>query len=141
MPLHHIGINAADIKESRDFYLAALKPLGYKIKLEFLDGEVLGFGTGYSADFWLAGPNAPGADGSVKRHLKDSTGDLIDRTQVKPRAKSGPLHIAFAAKNRAQVRKFYEAAMCVLPSLLTIPFVCLRVSTVLLVAPAMVPLV
>lgn len=113
MPLHHIGINVADLKESRDFYLAALKPLGYKIKMEFLDGEVLGFGAGFAPDFWLAGPNAPVVNGSDKRHNKDATGDLSDRTQVEPRAKTGPLHIAFAAKNRAQVRKFYEAAMCV----------------------------
>lgn len=111
--LHHLSINVADLKESRDFYLAALKPLGYKIKLELLDGEVLGLGAGFGPDFWLVGPNAPGADGSDKRHNKDATGDLIDRTQVKPRAKTGPLHIAFSAKNRAQVRKFYEAAMCV----------------------------
>jgi len=124
MPLHHISINVADLDKLREFYLAALKPLGYKIKMTFLEGEVIGLGAGFAPDFWLTGPNAPGADGSDKRHNKDPTGELVDRTQVKPRVKTGPMHIAFAARNRAQVRKFYEAAMCVEPFLLTIPTVC-----------------
>ncbi|KIM44345.1 hypothetical protein M413DRAFT_443344 [Hebeloma cylindrosporum] len=111
--LHHIGINVSDLKESREFYLAALKPLGYKIKMSFLDGEVLGFGAGFAPDFWLAGPNTHVMEGSDKRHNnKDSTGDSsTDGSQTKPRVKTGPMHIAFAAKNRAQVRKFYEAAI------------------------------
>jgi len=140
MPLHHISINVADIKESRDFYLATLKPLGYKIKMSIVDGEVLGLGAGWGPDFWLVGPNAPSADGSNKRHSDNPT---AEPTEAKPRAKTGPIHIAFSAKNRAQVRKFYEAAMCVLPFSLSILFVSLylRISIVLLEAPAMVLLV
>ena len=125
MPLHHIGINVADIEKSKEFYLAALEPLGYKVKMTFLEGEVIGLGSGYAPDFWLAGPNAPGADGSDKRHNKDSTGQLIDHTQVKPRVKTGAMHIAFGARIRAQVRNFDEAAMCVELFLLTIFIMCL----------------
>ncbi|KAF8249046.1 Glyoxalase/Bleomycin resistance protein/Dihydroxybiphenyl dioxygenase [Wilcoxina mikolae CBS 423.85] len=44
MPIHHISLNVRDIEEATAFYTAALKPLGYKMRMEFLDGEVRGFG-------------------------------------------------------------------------------------------------
>ncbi|KAF8966732.1 Glyoxalase/Bleomycin resistance protein/Dihydroxybiphenyl dioxygenase [Flammula alnicola] len=75
MSLHHIAMSVANIDQSRDFYIAALSPLGYKVKMTQRDGEVT---------------STPAA---------------------KPREKTGPLHIAFGASNRAQVRKFHEAAI------------------------------
>ncbi|KDR72802.1 hypothetical protein GALMADRAFT_73233 [Galerina marginata CBS 339.88] len=94
MPLHHLGIDVRDLKEAREFYLAALKPLGYKVKMTFHDGEVIGMGAGFAPDFWLTGPNKPSPDGSEK-----------------PKEKTGFIHLAFAASNREQVRKFYDAAI------------------------------
>lgn len=94
MPLHHISLNVVDIDKAREFYLAALKPLGYKLAMSFQEGKVLGFGVGWSYDFWLASCDAENAKGEKK-----SSGP------------TGPTHIAFAASNREQVRKFYEAAM------------------------------
>lgn len=94
MPLHHISLNVVDIDKAREFYLAALKPLGYKLEMSFQEGKVLGFGIGWSYDFWLASCDAENAKGENK--------------SSEP---TGPTHIAFAASNREQVRKFYEAAM------------------------------
>ncbi|KAF8966728.1 Glyoxalase/Bleomycin resistance protein/Dihydroxybiphenyl dioxygenase [Flammula alnicola] len=113
MPLHHIGINVANIEQARDFYLAALKPLGYKVKMTFADGQVLGLGAGCGgADLWLAGPNAPSAEGSEKRHAREPQDEPgKESTSMKQRQKTGTLHLAFGASNRAQVRKFYEAAI------------------------------
>ena len=95
MPVHHVGLSVSDIDKMRDFYLATLKPLGYSIKMSYQDGKVLGFGVGWSYDFWLA------------------TTDAVDATGTNAKAKvpTGPIHLAFAASNRKQVRQFYEAAM------------------------------
>ncbi|KAF8801284.1 Glyoxalase/Bleomycin resistance protein/Dihydroxybiphenyl dioxygenase [Phlegmacium glaucopus] len=97
MPIHHISFRAADFSKTRDFYLAALKPLGYKIIMSFHEGKVLGLGAKfYAPDFWLVDP--------------DVTTEVDKASSEKP-APSGPLHIAFSASNRAQVREFYEAAI------------------------------
>ena len=107
MPLHHMSINVTDIEKSRDFYLAALKPLGYKLQMQFLGGKVLGFGGFFGPDFWLASLDATSPDGSNTRNdpkaPAPTTGVL--------RKPTGPMHLAFAASNRKQVRAFYEAAM------------------------------
>jgi len=95
------------MNKMRDFYLAALKPLGYKVKTNFLDGEVVGLGAENTGVLWIAGPKAQ----------KYSTGDFIDHTHFEPRlgVKTGPMELGFGAKNKEQVHKFYEAAMCVEP--------------------------
>jgi hypothetical protein len=59
MPIDHLGIPcpASEHKKVVDFYLAALKPLGYKQLLAF--GPAVGLGAG-QADFWItATPDAP----------------------------------------------------------------------------------
>ncbi|KAJ3333694.1 hypothetical protein HDU93_008421 [Gonapodya sp. JEL0774] len=88
MPIDHVSLSVSSVSESRDFYLRALAPLGYKIFKEIKhsnDGNseilVVGLTAGYSADFWLA----PGV--------------------------SNGSHIAFSAKSRAQVDEFYKAAI------------------------------
>jgi hypothetical protein len=34
MPFHHVGIYVTDLQRSKEFYINALKPLGYKIMME-----------------------------------------------------------------------------------------------------------
>lgn len=79
--LDHIGIDVSDIKKSKEFYSAALKPLGYEIFMEW--EKWVGFAVNGKPDFWL------------------SAG-----TQVTP-----AVHIAFRAENRALVNKFYQEAI------------------------------
>ncbi|KDR72935.1 hypothetical protein GALMADRAFT_125796 [Galerina marginata CBS 339.88] len=111
MPLHHLGINVRDIKEARDFYLAALKPLGYGVMMSFAEGEVLGLGPGCNPDFWLAGPSQAAAGGTEKVSAIPENEESANEETQKPRTKTGPLHLAFTAKDREQVRKFYDAAI------------------------------
>ncbi len=49
--LDHIEIEVGDLTASRRFYSAALKPLGYELKVE---GRALGFGDARAKDFWIA---------------------------------------------------------------------------------------
>ncbi|KAF2094271.1 Glyoxalase/Bleomycin resistance protein/Dihydroxybiphenyl dioxygenase [Rhizodiscina lignyota] len=83
--IDHCGILVA--KEQFDdivkFYVATLEPLGYK-KLHEYAGMAVGLGED-GADFWIG--------------AKGDAGGPSDR------------HIAFRAKDRATVKKFYDAAM------------------------------
>src|SRR5260221_7543413 len=106
MTLSDICITVADINIARDFYVAALKPLGYKIVMNFADGKVLGFGGMCGPDFWLASVDSPNADGSEVRH-KDLQGG--EKPIEKPA--TGRAHIAFSASSRQKVREFHETAM------------------------------
>ena len=49
--IDHIGINVSDYAKSKQFYLAALAPLGYKLMMEGTSGA--GFNTAYIPDFWI----------------------------------------------------------------------------------------
>lgn len=79
--IDHIGINVSDYQSSKAFYSAALSPLGYKVLAEY--GDSAGLGTDGQADFWI----------SQGKHTK-------------PR-----VHVAFHCSKRAQVDKFYAAAL------------------------------
>jgi Lactoylglutathione lyase and related lyases len=87
--IDHTGLAATNYEKSKQFYLKALKPLGYQLMME-LPKEVTGgrgvagFGVPPKPDFWLA-ENA---------------------TSNNP-----PLHIAFRADSQALVDAFYKAAM------------------------------
>ncbi len=81
MTLDHISLHVSDLARSRAFYSAALAPLGISVLME--GGGWLGFGRDRKPQFWLGPGDAP----------------------------SGPLHVAFVAENRAQVRAFYAAAL------------------------------
>ena len=90
MPLNHISLRVADLERSRAFYLAALQPWGYRVFQTF--PGVVGLGA-WVPDFWLADDGYDGKGG---------------------RAKDGgvaPQHICFDAGSRAEVRRFYDAAM------------------------------
>jgi catechol 2,3-dioxygenase-like lactoylglutathione lyase family enzyme len=81
MILDHVTLRVRDIPRSRVFYATALAPLGISVLME--NQAAVGFGVGRRPQFWLGPGDSP----------------------------SGPLHVAFVAANRAQVRAFYEAAL------------------------------
>ena len=81
MIIDHIGMAVSNADKSRAFYTAALAPLGIDKIMEF-DGWA-GFGRSGRPEFWF-GEGGPAQN---------------------------PMHIAFAAENRQQVRDFYEAAI------------------------------
>lgn len=81
MPFDHLGFNVADFAKSRAFYAAALGALGLKPVMEGKDH--VAFGPDNQPEFWI------GTYGPAPSRI----------------------HIAFAAKDRAQVDAFYKAAM------------------------------
>ena len=86
--LDHTGFAVSDLKRSKAFYAAALRPLGIGLLMEVTAeqtgaGAHAGFGIGQKPFFWI------GDHGS---------------------ACSG-VHIAFTAETRAQVVQFYQAAL------------------------------
>jgi len=81
MILDHIGVSVGDVARSKEFYANVLAPLGIELILE-VHGWV-GFGKKGKPEFWF--------------------GELQD-AQL-------PMHIAFAANNREEVRQFYQAAI------------------------------
>jgi catechol 2,3-dioxygenase-like lactoylglutathione lyase family enzyme len=77
----HIGIGASKLEASKAFFLEALAPLGVAVVMESADA--VGLGRDGKPSFWL---------GAAKE-------------------KPAPLHLAFAAENRSQVREFYRLAL------------------------------
>lgn len=81
MIIDHIGFAVSNSEKSNTFYTTALAPLGIEIVMEY--GGWSGFGKDGKAEFWI------GEDAEAQK----------------------PMHIAFTADNREQVRQFYEAAL------------------------------
>ena len=81
--IDHTGYMVSDLEKSVAFYTKALAPIGYAPLMQF--PGVAGFGANGKPDFWIHG---------------DGTHKPTDK-----------LHIAFRAAGRAEVRKFYEAAI------------------------------
>lgn len=81
MIIDHIGLAVSDYEKSKQFFTAALAPLGIALVME-VQGWA-GLGRGGKPEFWFGRHAAP----------------------------QGPMHIAFAAENRAQVRAFHAAAL------------------------------
>lgn len=77
----HIGFNVSDFSRSKAFYVEALTPLGIGVALEGEGWAMLG--RPGRPQFWI---------GSFK-------------------SSPGPIHIAFVADTREQVRRFYDAAI------------------------------
>ena len=86
--IDHLGLTVSDYERSKAFYLAALKPLGVGIIMEFPSGTV--------GNFASAGLGAEG-----KPLLWISTGEKM----------APHLHLAFRTETREQVDQFYAAAM------------------------------
>ena len=88
--LDHVGIVVSDMAASRAFYEAALRALGLSVQMEVTAAETggayegLGFGPAGKPGFWVSRSGAQA---------------------------SGPVHLAFAAPDRATVDAFYFAAM------------------------------
>jgi catechol 2,3-dioxygenase-like lactoylglutathione lyase family enzyme len=80
----HVGFEVRDLQKSKAFYEKALAPLGVKCLVFWEEYKAAGFGT-ERPRFWIGG-GKPG---------------------------NGPdeVHLCFAAKNRAEVRAFYDAAL------------------------------
>jgi catechol 2,3-dioxygenase-like lactoylglutathione lyase family enzyme len=88
--LDHITLAVSDYPRSKAFYDKALAPLGISALMEF--GQACGFGRDGKPEFWIGvGP----ASFQEPQHLKVIT----------------PVHIAFSAKDRAEVEAFYKAAI------------------------------
>jgi catechol 2,3-dioxygenase-like lactoylglutathione lyase family enzyme len=49
--IDHIGLRVTDFDKSRQFYVEALKPLGYTLLRDY--PGVCGFGAGGKPDFWI----------------------------------------------------------------------------------------
>ena len=79
--LDHVGIRVSDFEQSKRFFAEALSPLGYELIME-PSVSAAGFGRRGKPDFWI-GQGDPGQ----------------------------PLHIAFAASDRASVDAFHEEAL------------------------------
>jgi len=90
MPLHHVALRVSDLDRSRTFYLATLKPLGYKVFME--SDKFVGLSV-YSPDFWLYPTKVSDKAGSAE--------------PVKPQG----IHVAFGVSSQAKVKQFYEAAL------------------------------
>lgn len=80
MGVAHFGIKCApsEFDELLAFYLAALKPVGYKEQLRPVD-KVVGLGNGWAPDFWIVS--------------QDSYNDI----SIEQRKKLG-IHFAFLGK-------------------------------------------
>lgn len=81
MILDHVGFSVSDSAKSKQFFTQALAPLGIAFVAE-AEGWA-GFGRDGKPELWF-------------------------RSSEKPQL---PMHFAFTAENRAQVRAFYEAAL------------------------------
>lgn len=79
--LDHTGFEVSDVQKSKAFFLAALKPLGYELYMEW--EQWVGLAVKGKPDLW------------IKNGVKMSP----------------PLHLAFRAENREQVDAFYQAAI------------------------------
>lgn len=82
--IDHMGFDVRDLHKSKSFYERALAPLGIKLQVYLEEWGAAGFGTDRPR-FWLGkGTPSNGAD---------------------------EVHLCFSAKNRSEVRAFYEAAI------------------------------
>lgn len=94
--LDHISLRVADYARSRQFYQAALTPLGYSLAMEVASGA--GFSKGYIPSFW------------IKQGVPSASGPLAEPFPAE--GCGGPyLHVAFAGATRSAVDAFYHAAI------------------------------
>jgi len=88
--LDHLGINVSDHARARAFYDKALAPLGITPAMNF--GSATGYGRGQKPDFWI------------------SEGKTSTQTDEQVRVIT-TVHVCFAARSRAEVDAFHEAAL------------------------------
>jgi hypothetical protein len=71
--LDHIGIPVSDVARSKQFFVAALAPLGYKVIMDL--GEAVGMGAEAGPDFWF-GKAQPGSPSHIAFSASDRS--LVD---------------------------------------------------------------
>ena len=71
--LDHIGIPVSDVTRSKQFFVSALAPLGYKVIMDF--GEAVGMGAEAGPDFWI-GKAQPGSPSHIAFSASDRS--LVD---------------------------------------------------------------
>ncbi|MFL5922225.1 MAG: VOC family protein [Gaiellaceae bacterium] len=81
--IDHVSVQVRDYPRSKDFYVAALAPLGFELVMEF-EGRVGGFARDNRPWFWIR------------------AGDP---------AAAGGVHVAFPAADTGAVEAFYAAAL------------------------------
>jgi len=79
--IDHVSLQVSNYARSKNFYVAALAPLGFELLREF-EGKVGGFGREGKPSFW-----------------------------IREGQRSGPIHIAFEAADHGTVEAFYAAAL------------------------------
>lgn len=79
--IDHVTIKVSNLEVTKEFYLKALEPLGYK--LLHAEGAFIGLGKDNKADTWFAASDQ----------------------------KSGPVHISWKADTKEEVEAFYKAAL------------------------------
>ena len=84
---------APEVQRLKSFYAAALEPLGYRVLLEFVAEQNIGY----------IGVGMGGADGKPDFWIGTATGS--------PTEPSGRMHLAFVAQDRATVDAFHRAAL------------------------------
>jgi hypothetical protein len=96
MPLGHVSLpcGPSNYGEMREFYITTLATLGYRKFLEH-DKAVIGFGRKHEGpDFWI--------------HCGQKEFEKFDGTD---KGKQGKTHVAFMAKTKADVDRWYASAM------------------------------
>lgn len=94
--LDHVALRVADYERSRQFYAAALAPLGFTLAMEADSGA--GFRRDGIPAFWVKQGTPPGAGESPDPAAAAGCG--------------GPfVHVAFASPDRAGVDAFHRAAL------------------------------
>lgn len=94
--LDHISIRVVDYDRSKEFYQAALAPLGYTLAMETTSGA--GFRRGRIPNFWIKQGRPMSVAGRVEPHELAGCGGAA-------------VHIAFAGEDRGTVDAFYRAAL------------------------------
>jgi catechol 2,3-dioxygenase-like lactoylglutathione lyase family enzyme len=90
MIIDHIGVSCTNYEATKTFYQKALAPLGITLIMEF--GKAAGFGIKGKPDFWLSEGKASFQN---EAHAKNIS----------------PIHVCFAAPDRATVDAFHKAAL------------------------------
>ena len=79
--IDHVTLNVRDVEALKPFYAEALRPLGYQLTMDFVEGA--GYGADNKPDFFLAQRGEP----------------------------SSPVHVAFRSPDRKTVDEFHAAAI------------------------------
>jgi catechol 2,3-dioxygenase-like lactoylglutathione lyase family enzyme len=102
--LDHISIRVSDYERSKQFYAAALSPLGYILLMESSSGA--GFRKEFIPDFWIK-QGEPG----LSIHVASANDDRPPSGSVFSGCGGTAVHVAFASDDRATVDAFYRAAL------------------------------